>query len=254
MKFNGGHKGPCSISHRTKRCVKSDKACNECELSEKGYCKKKSNKTKKNKRTNSNKKNNKNDNKKISKKSFKDTQMEDSTVIAKYLLFNSYTGINFDKFNNIKDLKQYIIDNKFYNQGIRTKNRGVKTKYDELKDFIDSSYNFGDVIVYNDDDLSTALIIGKNGKLINKTNTYGYLYIPYEITQYVTDALEKFKNMDLMYIELRHDDRLITKLHKVNKIDDSQINSEYKYLYDSYDQILYIMTPLEEFEIEVDSA
>ena len=39
--MNGGHKGPCALNKQTKQCKKSDIGDTQCEVSNKGACKKK---------------------------------------------------------------------------------------------------------------------------------------------------------------------------------------------------------------------
>ena len=69
------------------------------------------------------------------------------------------------------------------------------TKISQLSQYV-KEYNFGDLVVFDSDRATAYKIIGKGGKLINnEDNTHaGYLSIPYEITQYLDDATNKYSN------------------------------------------------------------
>ena len=51
----------------------------------------------------------------------------------------------------------------------------------------------------------------KNGELVNNLDysNSGYLTIPYEITQYLDNAVNKYQGVDPIYINLRYDDKFI---------------------------------------------
>ena len=80
----------------------------------------------------------------------------------------------------------------------------------QMSDHI-SKHNFGDLVAFSDYRDTDTYIIGKEGKLVGNPDysDSGYLTIPYEITQYLNNAVEKYSNVEPMYIDLRHDDTFI---------------------------------------------
>ena len=114
-----------------------------------------------------------------------ENNFEDSSVQAKYIIEDELE--NSDRFKNIKDLDDYL------------KIKGV------------TKYNFGDLISFSSYRDTGTIIIGKNGKLIANPDYSGsgYLTIPYEITQYLNDATNKYKNLEVNCIDLRYDDKFL---------------------------------------------
>ena len=141
--------------------------------------------------------------------------IEDSSILAEYIIEDNINDVS--KFNNISDLNEYL------------KIKGV------------SKYNFGDLLSFSSGYRSeNTLIIGKNGKLVHNPDFggSGYLTIPYEITQYLTDATNKFKNIDFEYIDLRYDDEYIKKnIGIVNK------DWNFKFTFYKLDQTISIEYP-----------
>ena len=93
----------------------------------------------------------------------------------------------------------------------------------QLSDYV-NSHNFGDLVAFSDYRDTETFIIGKNGELIgNPDYSYsGYLTIPYEITQHLNNTVEKYSDVEPMYIDLRYDDKFIldninTKSCKISK-------------------------------------
>lgn len=112
--------------------------------------------------------------------------MEDSTIKAKYIYYDDKIKIeDFSKFRNITDLFRFI--NK------------------------DLEYNYGDLVAFSKYRDTQTYIIGKEGTLIkNPDYSYaGYLTIPYEITNCLDNALEKYSEIETQYIDLRFDDKFI---------------------------------------------
>lgn len=107
--------------------------------------------------------------------------MEDSNIKAEYVY---YCDANIDPVDvyNISDLSEYVKD-----------------------------YNFGDLVAFSDYRDTATFFIGKEGKLIhNPDYSYsGYLTVPYEITQYLDNAVNKYKDLDPMFIDLRYDDKFV---------------------------------------------
>ena len=89
-------------------------------------------------------------------------------------------------------------------------NKNNITNVSQLSDNV-KNYNFGDLVAFSEYRDTCTYIIGKNGELINNPDYSGsgYLTIPYEITQYLYDAVNKYKNIDPTYIDLRSDDKFI---------------------------------------------
>ena len=114
-----------------------------------------------------------------------------------------------------------------------------------LANEFDPSYSmdakFGDIIV--DDSgyrYDGAYFIGKNGEhIINPDNSKTcHLSIPYDITQYLQDASNKYKYISYLDIELRYDDKLIVKT--IGQIDESL---GFKYFYSPEEMMITIKFP-----------
>ena len=112
--------------------------------------------------------------------------MEDSTIKAKYIYYDDTIKTeDFSTFRNITDLFRFI--NK------------------------DLEYNYGDLVAFSKYRDTQTYIIGKEGKLIKNPDysCAGYLTIPYEITNCLDNALEKYSEIEIQYIDLRFDDTFI---------------------------------------------
>ena len=142
--------------------------------------------------------------------------MEDSNIKAEYVYFceNNKIDENESEIKNISQLSDYV-----------------------------TNYNFGDLVAFSDYRDTGTYIIGKNGELIYNPDysNSGYLTIPYEITQYLDDAVNKYQGVDTMYIDLRYDDIFI----KTNiNTSSCKIKAEWNWkltLYSGY--MLYIKFP-----------
>ncbi len=110
--------------------------------------------------------------------------MEDSNIKAEYVYFCNDNKIDENE-SDIKNISQ-------------------------LSDYV-TNYNFGDLVAFSDYRDTGTYIIGKNGELVYNPDysNSGYLTIPYEITQYLYDAVNKYQGVDPMYIDLRPDDKFI---------------------------------------------
>ena len=131
--------------------------------------------------------------------------MENSNITAKYVWYCDQE-IEYDEYSNFKNISDLI----HYNLPLNY-SRNIK-------------YNFGDLVAFSDYRDTGTYIIGKEGKLIANPDysDSGYLTIPYEITQYLDDAVKKYSDCEPTYIDLRHDDKFIldninTKSCKVSK-------------------------------------
>ena len=138
--------------------------------------------------------------------------MEDSNILAKYV----YECENIKKAENIKNISELnILD-----------------------------YNYGDLVSFSEYRDIKTFIIGKNGDLIknNDIRGSGYLSIPFEITQYLDDALTKYSNSDLIIsdIELRHDDKFIQET--INS-DNIEIPSDWEISYSPCDEEFFVKFP-----------
>ena len=114
-----------------------------------------------------------------------------------------------------------------------------------LANEFDPSYcndaKFGDIIV--DDSgyrYDGAYFIGKNGEhIINPDNTKTcHLSIPYDITQYLEDALNKYKYISYYDIELRYDDKFI--VDSIGHMDESM---SFNYFYTPDEMMISIKYP-----------
>ena len=118
--------------------------------------------------------------------------MENSTVKADYVWYcdDDIEYDEYSKFQNISDLNNYNLPPNI--------TRDIK-------------YNFGDLVAFSDYRDTGTYIIGKGGKLIANPDFSGagYLTIPYEITQYLDNAVEKYSDVEPNCIELRHDDKFV---------------------------------------------
>ena len=95
-------------------------------------------------------------------------------------------------------------------------------------DFSDEVRNssFGDIIVINRENKEIYYFIGKGGHLIeNQPDDYTELTVPYEISQYLNDATNKYSEIDYSGIYLNYDDQFLKK-----NIGDCQSSWNYRYL------------------------
>lgn len=106
-----------------------------------------------------------------------------------------------------------------------------KERFDNIselkKDFPDenNNYSFGDLIVITCEEKETYYFIGKGGHLIeNQPDDYNELVVPYEITQYLKDATNKYSELDYFGIYLRFDDQFLKK-----NIGNCQLEWNYRY-------------------------
>ena len=120
--------------------------------------------------------------------------MEDSSITAKYILDIELDYDVYRDYKNVSDISK-LLDRK------------------RVKDF-----NFGDIVSFGDYRSDGTKFIGKDNILIENPDycDCGDLSIPYEITQHLDDATNKFKNITYRDIDLRIDDKLI--IDKVGKI------------------------------------
>jgi hypothetical protein len=139
-------------------------------------------------------------------------ELEDSSIIADRIIWDDLDYVNF---NNISDLDGYMKVKKINN------------------------YNFGDLVSFSTYRDTGTMFIGKNGKLVGNPDytDSGYLTIPYEITQYLKNATHKYKDIEYNYIDLRYDDDLLEK--NIGK----NLNPQYKYVYDLYEEKLWVDYP-----------
>ena len=90
---------------------------------------------------------------------------------------------------------------------------GVEPRNISELSHIVKDYNYGDLVAFSDYRDTGSYIIGKRGKLVsNEDNSgLGYLSIPYEITQYLDNAVEMYCHFGLSVndIEIRYDDKYI---------------------------------------------
>jgi len=95
-----------------------------------------------------------------------------------------------------------------------------KEKIKNISDLSDhvTHYKYGDLVAFSEYRDTETYIIGKKGKLIpNPDNaSAGYLSIPYQITQYLDDAVSMYGHSDLCVndIDLRYNDKFI--LNNIN--------------------------------------
>ena len=139
---------------------------------------------------------------------------EDSNIKARYIAEDDIE--NSDRFKNIKDLDEYL----------------------KMKNV--TKYNFGDLISFSSYRDTATIIIGKNGKLIKNPDYSGsgYLTIPYEITQYLNDATNKYKNHEVNCIDLRHDDKFI-------KDNIGEIPQSWNFKFTKIDEMIHVKFPNE---------
>ena len=107
--------------------------------------------------------------------------MENSNIKAEYVFYCD-AEIELEDINNISQMSDHV-----------------------------KKYNYGDLVAFSDYRDTETCIIGKEGNLIPNPDYSGsgYLTIPYEITKYLDNAVEKYSNVDASYIDLRHDDKFI---------------------------------------------
>lgn len=140
------------------------------------------------------------------------SNMENSDIIADRIIWDN---LDHSDFNNISDLEGYMKVKKI------------------------NSYNYGDLVSFSTYRDTGTMFIGKNGKLVSNPDysAAGYLTIPYEITQHLKNATHKYNDIEYSFIDLRHDDSFLEE--KIGK----NLNPEYKYSYDPYEDIIYVEYP-----------
>ena len=106
--------------------------------------------------------------------------MENSDIRAKYVL-KTYSGL--EDIENISEISDLVKD-----------------------------YKFGDLVKFG-----ITYAIGKDGNLISCTDSNLNISIPYQITGYLDDAINKYSEIDVTFIQLRHDDKFI--LNNINDED-----------------------------------
>lgn len=86
------------------------------------------------------------------------------------------------------------------------------TNISQLSKYV-TNYNFGDIVAFSEYRDTCSYIIGKDGELVGNPDysNSGYLTIPYEITQYLDNAVDKYTRIEKTHIDLRHDDKFIKK-------------------------------------------
>lgn len=112
--------------------------------------------------------------------------------------------------SNIK--ADYILDS-YDLQSIDIKSVGeIETIYD-LEEILKKkiTWNYGDLISFSDYRDTSTYFIGKEGKIIMNPDysDSGYLTVPYEITQWLDDAVGKYSEIDPMFIDLNYNDKFI---------------------------------------------
>ncbi len=154
-------------------------------------------------------------------KEYYSKKMEDSDILSDYIIYGDY---EYNNLTNISELKK-----KFPQETM--------------------SYNFGDLIALSQYRDSKTYIITKNGNLIENPmdNRSGYLTIPYEITQYLDNATEKYKNVDVSELYLRHDDKFI--ISKIGIVD-PKWRFEYVLRNDGYLSIKFPNNIYQEFNLD----
>ena len=109
------------------------------------------------------------------------------------------------------------------------------------KEFPNETQNcsFGDVIVITKDNQEIYYFIGKGGHLIqNELDDYNEVIVPYEITQYLKDATNKYSELDYSGIYLRFDDQFLKK-----NLGDCQPEWNYRYFLLNDDRTLIVEYP-----------
>lgn len=126
--------------------------------------------------------------------------------IAKY--YSSNIQENNNDFENSNIYATYAIDDEIDNIA-KLKNISDIKEYLKIKDI--TKYHYGDLFSFSSNRDVGTLILGKNGVLIPNPDYSGtgYLTIPYEITQYLDDATNKYNDIDVNCIDLRYDDKFI---------------------------------------------
>jgi len=109
---------------------------------------------------------------------------EDSDILAQYVV-QEELNLSEITFKYISDVEKYL-------------KRKIK-------------WNYGDLVSFNKYRNTATFIIGKEGKLFNNLDysKIGYLSVPSEITQYLDNAIYKYKDIELYSIDLRYDDDFI---------------------------------------------
>lgn len=138
--------------------------------------------------------------------------------------------------------KANIILETFYD-----KKENLKNISELKKDFSEEiqKHSFGDLILIKYDEQDVYYFIGKGGLLIkNQSNNYNELIVPYEISQYLNNATNKYSEIDYSGIYLRFDDYFLKK-----NIGDCKSEWNYQYLLLNDHRTLIVDYPFDNREI-----
>ena len=108
-----------------------------------------------------------------------------------------------------------------------------------------SNHSFGDMVIITRENKTTYYFIGKKGCLIeNKEDDYNEITIPFEITQYLNNAVWKYSNISYSGVYLRNDDLFLKE-----KIGDCLAEWNFMYLLLEDHRTLIVKFPNENEEL-----
>ena len=146
-------------------------------------------------------------------------EMEDSHILSKYVIEDDLYSCDY----NDNDFKTIDDVQKMY---------GLKIKW-----------KFGDLVSFSSYRDTWTYIVGKEGKLfINPPydGGAGYLCIPYDITKYLKNSKYKYSFIDVLYMDMRHDDDFIIK--NIGVIDPN-LNLKFRVCFHECDSDVTIISP-----------
>lgn len=116
---------------------------------------------------------------------------------------------NYQKIEDSSKLSKYLIEEDLYDSD----NDDFKTVDDIQKILgLEIKWKFGDLVSFSSYRDTWTYIVGKEGKLFRNPpydGGAGYLCIPYDITKYLKNSKYKYSCIDVLYMDMRHDDKFI---------------------------------------------
>ena len=116
---------------------------------------------------------------------------------------------NYQKIEDSSKLSKYLIEEDLYDSD----NDDFKTVDDIQKILgLEIKWKFGDLVSFSSYRDTWTYIVGKEGKLFRNPpydGGAGYLCIPYDITKYLKNSRYKYSCIDVLYMDMRHDDKFI---------------------------------------------
>ena len=156
---------------------------------------------------------------------------------------------NYQKIEDSSKLSKYLIEEDLYDSD----NDDFKTVDDIQKILgLEIKWKFGDLVSFSSYRDTWTYIVGKEGKLFRNPpydGGAGYLCIPYDITKYLKNSKYKYSCIDVLYMDMRHDDKFI--IDNIGIID-SNLNLKFRVCFHDESDVTIISPNGDEYTFLVD--